>query len=94
MAMTPRLGKVALCCPAVCANAWLARALYGDPVIVVLMNPIQFGRFRRRCGGGVKAVKAAGTTVIMITTAQSLAELDKVMILQNGAVQSFGPRDG
>ncbi|MEC8083706.1 MAG: hypothetical protein VX146_03970, partial [Pseudomonadota bacterium] len=42
----------------------------------------------------IKAVKAAGTTVIMIThRPQSLAELDKVMILQNGAVQSFGPRD-
>ncbi|MEC8850497.1 MAG: ATP-binding cassette domain-containing protein, partial [Pseudomonadota bacterium] len=74
----------------------LARALYGDPVIVVLDEPNSNldASGDDALAAAIKAVKAAGTTVIMIThRPQSLAELDKVMILQNGAVQSFGPRD-
>ena len=75
---------------------WRWPALYGDPVIVVLDEPNSNldASGDDALAAAIKAVKAAGTTVIMIThRPQSLAELDKVMILQNGAVQSFGARD-
>ena len=90
------IGKAPLLSGGMRQRVALARALYGDPVIVVLDEPNSNldASGDDALAAAIKAVKAAGTTVIMIThRPQSLAELDKVMILQNGAVQSFGPRD-
>ena len=74
----------------------LARALYGNPVIVVLDEPNSNldSSGDEALAEAIRAIKAAGSTVIMIThRPQSLAQVDKVMILQNGVVQSFGARD-
>ena len=74
----------------------LARALYGDPVIVVLDEPNSNldASGDEALAAAIRAIKEAGSTVVMIThRPQSLAEVDKVMILQNGVVQSFGARD-
>lgn len=74
----------------------LARALYGDPKILVLDEP----NANLDASGddalqdAINNIKASGTTIVMIThRPNSLASMDKVMILQNGVVQKFGPRD-
>ena len=44
--------------------------------------------------GAVRALKASGVTLVLIThRPQTLSLMDKVLVLQNGAVQRFGTRD-
>ncbi len=74
----------------------LARALYGRPRVVVLDEP----NANLDTQGddalmeAVKALREAGVTLVLITHRPStLALMDKIMLLQNGMVQRFGPRD-
>lgn len=74
----------------------LARAVYGDPVLVVLDEPNanldDLGE--AALVQAVKGLKAKGSTVFLIThRAGVLAVADRVLVLRNGLVQADGPRD-
>ncbi|GAB3647788.1 type I secretion system permease/ATPase [Ramlibacter alkalitolerans] len=74
----------------------LARALYGDPVFVVLDEPNasldEAGE--RALAEAIAAGKARGTTFVVITHRTSiLAVSDKMLVLADGQMQGFGPRD-
>lgn len=74
----------------------LARALYGDPVFVVLDEPNanldETGD--AALANALRTVKARGTTFVVMTHRTSVLDLcDKVLILMDGQVQAFGPRD-
>jgi ATP-binding cassette subfamily C exporter for protease/lipase len=74
----------------------LARAVYGDPVLVVLDEPNanlddvgELALVR-----SVQGLKAAGRTVVLITHRPGiLAVADRLLILRDGRVQADGPRD-
>ncbi|MDF2466742.1 MAG: type secretion system ATPase [Ramlibacter sp.] len=74
----------------------LARALYGDPVFVVLDEP---NSSLDETGDSALAAaiaehKARGTTFVVITHRTSLMGVaDKILLLRDGATQAFGPRD-
>ena len=74
----------------------LARALYGDPVLVVLDEP---NSSLDEAGDAALALaivelKARGTTFVVMTHRTSiLAVADKLLVLQDGTMQAFGPRD-
>jgi ATP-binding cassette subfamily C exporter for protease/lipase len=74
----------------------LARALYGDPVFVVLDEPnssLDDAAENALCDAIVEA-KGRGTTFVVITHRTSLLKVcDKVLFLRDGQVQAFGPRD-
>lgn len=74
----------------------LARAVYGDPVLVVLDEPnanlddVGEAALVRT----VQQLKARGSTVVLITHRPGiLAVADRLLILQDGRVQADGPRD-
>ncbi|WP_087747640.1 MULTISPECIES: type I secretion system permease/ATPase [unclassified Acidovorax] len=74
----------------------LARAVYGDPVLVVLDEPnanlddVGEAALVRT----VQELKAKGRTVFLITHRPGVvAVADRVLILRNGMVQADGPRD-
>jgi ATP-binding cassette subfamily C protein/ATP-binding cassette subfamily C protein EexD len=74
----------------------LARALFGDPKIIVLDEP----NASLDASGddalmlAILELKKNGTAVVMVThRPQSLVHMDKVLILHNGAIQKYGPRD-
>jgi ATP-binding cassette, subfamily C, bacterial exporter for protease/lipase len=74
----------------------LARAIYGDPVLVVLDEP---NSSLDEAGDAALAavileLKARGTTFVVMTHRTSvLAVADKMLVLREGTVQGFGPRD-
>jgi ATP-binding cassette subfamily C exporter for protease/lipase len=74
----------------------LARALYGEPALVVLDEP---NSNLDDAGDtallkAVLALKTAGRTVFLIThRPASIGLADQLLILRDGRVQAFGPRD-
>jgi len=74
----------------------LARALYGDPFLIVLDEPNSNldGEGEAALQKAILTVKQRGGIVIIIAHRQSsLIGCDKALILMNGAQQAFGPRD-
>ena len=74
----------------------LARALYGDPVIVVLDEPNsnldEQGEYA--LGQAIQLLKQKKTTIIVITHRNNvLNNVDKLLILQDGLLSVYGPKD-
>lgn len=74
----------------------LARAMYGNPKLVVLDEP----NASLDADGEVSLLRAMGylkqtgvTTVVITHKINLLANVDKLLVMQNGAVALFGPRD-
>jgi ATP-binding cassette subfamily C exporter for protease/lipase len=74
----------------------LARAIYGDPVLVVLDEPNSSldEAGDAALAAAILALKARGTTFVVMTHRTSvLAVADKMLVLRDGIMQAFGPRD-
>ncbi len=74
----------------------LARALYRDPFLVVLDEPNASldSEGDAALTGAIKGVRDRGGIVVVIAHRPSaLAGIDLVMILANGQVQAFGPKE-
>lgn len=74
----------------------LARALYGDPVYVVLDEPNANldADGDAALARAVQGLKARGaTTIIVAHRPSAIAFVDKLLMLSEGVVKTFGPRD-
>jgi ATP-binding cassette subfamily C exporter for protease/lipase len=74
----------------------LARALYGDPALVVLDEPNsnldEAGE--RALSETIRDLNARGTTTVLIThRLSSLSVVQKIMVLSEGMLKAYGPRD-
>lgn len=74
----------------------VARAIYGDPVFVVLDEP---NSSLDEAGdaalvAAIGALKKRGTTFVITTHRTSVfAVVDRILVLRDGQMQGFGPRD-
>ena len=74
----------------------LARALYGNPVFVVLDEPNSNldNEGSTALNNAIREVKAAGGAVlIMAHRPAAIKECDLLLVLDGGAARAFGPRD-
>ncbi|MFZ4859518.1 MAG: type I secretion system permease/ATPase [Desulfuromonadaceae bacterium] len=74
----------------------LARALFGTPKLVVLDEPNASLDDSGEAAliGAINYMKQNGTTALVITHKLSLlANIDKLLVLQDGAIVLFGPRE-
>jgi ATP-binding cassette, subfamily C, bacterial exporter for protease/lipase len=74
----------------------LARALYGDPVFVLLDEPNSSldETGDAALAAAIQHFKSRGTTFVVITHRTSvLGVADKILVLRDGSAQAFGPRD-
>lgn len=74
----------------------LARALYGDPVFVVLDEPNSSldEQGDLALAQAIQSLKAKGTTFVIMTHRTSvLSVVDKMLVIREGQAQAFGPRD-
>ncbi|MGY2291893.1 type I secretion system permease/ATPase [Pseudomonas sp. SDO528_S397] len=74
----------------------LARALYGEPKLLVLDEPNSsldtVGE--AALAHAISQMKAQGTTVVLVThRASALKQADKLLVLGDGCLQAFGPSD-
>ncbi len=74
----------------------LARALYGDPFLVVLDEP----NSNLDADGDVSLAKAiqgvrqrGGIVIVVAHRPSALANLDQVLVMAGGTMQAFGPKD-
>ncbi len=74
----------------------LARAVFGEPCLVVLDEPNSNldSEGEHALLEAVGRLRARGTTIVMIAHRPSvLAQVDKILVLKDGMVNMFGPRD-
>jgi len=74
----------------------LARAMYGDPVILVLDEPNSNldNAGSEALNKAIRAMKSAGNSVlIMAHRPAAIQECDTLLMLDGGARQAFGPKD-
>lgn len=74
----------------------LARALFGDPVLLILDEPNSNldNEGSIALNKAVIAMKAAGNSIlIMAHRPSAIKECDKLLILENGIVKAWGPRE-
>lgn len=74
----------------------LARALYGNPKLVVLDEPNSNldDQGEKALGEALEQLKQAGTTAVLIShRKQILKHVDKVLLMAQGQLRGFGPRD-
>lgn len=73
----------------------LARALYGDPKLVVLDEPNASLDTEGELAllQAMAHLKRMGTTLVVITHKVSLLAVDKLLIIKEGALVALGPRD-
>ena len=74
----------------------LARALFGDPVLLVLDEPNsaldQDGS--EALNAAIRTMKGEGRSVIIMTHRPvAISECDTLMVVENGAIKAHGPRD-
>jgi ATP-binding cassette subfamily C exporter for protease/lipase/ATP-binding cassette subfamily C protein EexD len=91
---TPVGGQGALLTPGQRQRIALARALYGNPQIVVLDEPNANldANGEEALAQSLRLLREEGATLIVITHRPSLiSHVDKVLLLQAGRIQQFGP---
>ena len=74
----------------------LARALYGDPMILVLDEPNSNldNEGSNALNAAIRAMKAAGKSIlIMAHRPAAIQECDVLLVLEDGMRKAFGPRD-
>jgi ATP-binding cassette subfamily C protein EexD len=74
----------------------LARAIYGNPRLLVLDEPNSNldDQGEKELVEAIDRVKAQGSTVIIITHRKMvLASVDKILIMKDGLAVAYGPRD-
>jgi ATP-binding cassette subfamily C exporter for protease/lipase len=74
----------------------LARAIFGDPVLVVLDEPNSSldESGDAALAATILALKSRGTTFVVMTHRTGiLPVVDKLLVLMDGQVKAFGPRD-
>jgi ATP-binding cassette subfamily C protein len=73
----------------------LARALYGDPKLLILDEPNSNldSNGEQALIGAIEVARARGAIVIMIAHRPSvMAAADKIMVIEHGVITQFGPR--
>ncbi|AGM41624.1 type I secretion system ATPase [Spiribacter salinus M19-40] len=74
----------------------LARALFGDPKLVILDEPNSNldDAGEQALTSAVERLKSQGATVLVVTHRRSiLSQMDKLLVLQQGQVAAFGARE-
>jgi ATP-binding cassette, subfamily C, bacterial len=74
----------------------LARALYGEPILLVLDEPNSNldNEGSEALNAAIRSMKAAGRSVlIMAHRPAAIQECDMLLVLDNGVRSAFGPRD-
>ena len=74
----------------------LARALYADPAIFVLDEPNSNldNEGSEALNLAIRAIKArGGAVIIMAHRPAAIAECDLLLVMEQGTVRAFGPRD-
>lgn len=74
----------------------LARALYGDPFLVILDEPNSNldAEGEAALTEAIQSVRARGGVAIVVAHRPSaLASLDQVLVMANGRIQAFGPKN-
>ena len=74
----------------------LARALYGDPVIVILDEPNSNldNEGSMALNNAIKRLKSEGKSVlIMAHRPAAIQECDKILVIDQGTMTAFGPKD-
>ncbi|MBK5932774.1 ATP-binding cassette subfamily C protein [Rhodovulum imhoffii] len=79
-----------------CQRIALARAFYGDPVLLILDEPNSAldGEGSEALNRAVRDFKRDGKAVIIMThRPMAIAECDRLIVVENGRLKADGPRD-